>query len=82
MHALRRQRIDRGLRLMACGISGVLAVVALVSSISGWISWLYFIDGLAHLSFTIAWVVLSVRSGVLDGASARPGFGRTAEDRS
>lgn len=81
--ALRRQRIDRGLRLMACGISGVLAIVALVSSIGGWISWLYFIDGLAHLSFTIAWVVLSLRNGVLTGPSVRPVLGkrpRTGEE--
>lgn len=56
-----RKQIDRGLRLMACGVSGVLAIVALVSSIGGWISWLYFVDGLVHLSFTVAWVVLSMR---------------------
>ena len=61
--ALRRKRIDRGLRLMACGVSGVLALVALVSSAAGWISWLYFVDGLAHLSFTVAWLLLSLRRG-------------------
>jgi len=63
--AFRRKRIDRGLRIMAAGISAVLGLVAVVSSLGGWVSWVYFIDGTIHLSFTLAWVVISLIPGTL-----------------
>lgn len=56
-----RNRIDRELRLIALGISSVLAIVALVSSLGGWVSWVYFIDGLVHLSFALGWMALALR---------------------
>jgi heme A synthase len=65
-----RRQIDRGLRRMALGVSGVLALVALVSSIGGWISWLYFFDGLIHLTFTMGWVWIVVRRST---ATSNPG---------
>lgn len=69
-----RKRIDRGLRIMAGGVSGVLALVALVSSVGGWISWVYLLDGLAHLSFAAGWVLVSLhRSRTRDRS---PGSGQ------
>lgn len=55
-------RLAAGMRRTAAGISLVLALVALISSTAGWVSWLYFIDGLAHASFFLGWVVLAVVS--------------------
>jgi energy-converting hydrogenase Eha subunit E len=57
-----RHHVSHSVRIMAGGISAVLAIVALVSSLAGFISLLYFIDGIIHLSFALAWAgVLLVR---------------------
>ena len=64
-----RKRIDRYLRVMAFGIAAVLALVALVSSVGGWIARIYFLYGLARLTFAIAWVFILRRSGSSQNAA-------------
>ncbi len=52
-----RGRVSTGVRTMAGGVAAVLGIVAVVSSLAGFISWLYFIDGLFHLAFSVAWAL-------------------------
>jgi hypothetical protein len=52
-----RKHIARTLRILAGGIALVLGSVAIISSLTGRISWLYFPDGLIHLSFALGWLL-------------------------